>query len=184
MLSSVVAARLPCRALAVAVVTLVASTSPTLAATAAAQAPLTINSVWAGAYNLTSPPGLFAGHIAFSVDLTSVNPVASVTATFAGRTVSLHQGSLPYWQGDDMATADLPFGPTLIEIRATDTLGNSVATQLSLTHDNPPSIRDPVARTGRPGAADRPGPRALHRRRRPVSDDARGRAGRQRHERD
>ena len=44
------------------------------------------------------------------------------------------------WAGDDVSTASLPFGPTPIEIRATDTLGNSVATVISRIHDNPPSV--------------------------------------------
>ncbi len=110
------------------------------ARTASAQAPIVINNIWAGGYNLSSPPGLFAGHIAFSVEVTSVNPVAAVTATFAGRIVPLQQGTF-YWVGDDMATASLPFGPTPIEIRATDVLGNSVATLISRIHDNPPAIQ-------------------------------------------
>ena len=131
--------RRSCGRIFVALGVFVASVCPSLTATVSAQAPIVINSIWAGGYNLSSPPGLFAGHIAFLVDVSSVNAMASVTATFAGRTVTLQKDSY-YWEGDDMATASLPFGPTPIEIRATDTLGNSVATVISRIHDNPPSV--------------------------------------------
>lgn len=120
-------------------VAFLASTWSPFAATASAQEPIVITSIWAGGYNQTSPPGFFAGHIAFSVQVTAVNPVASVTATFAGRSVALQPGGT-FWTGADMATASLPFGPTPIEVRATDALGNSVATLISRIHDNPPTV--------------------------------------------
>ena len=123
----------------VAVVAFLAGPWSPLSSTAMAQAPLAIGFIFAGVNNQTSPPGLFAHHIAFLVQVTSANPVASVTATFAGRSVSLQNGGV-YWSGDDLNTAGLPFGPTPIEIRATDVLGNSVATLISRTHDNPPSV--------------------------------------------
>jgi hypothetical protein len=125
------------RAACFAVLTFLAAHA-SLGTTATAQGAITIEVGYVG-NNQIPITQLFSGYLSFSARVTSVNPVASVTATYAGRVTPL-QFNGSSWRGEDWNTTSLSYGPTRIVIRATDTQGAFAEAEVVRVHDNPPAI--------------------------------------------